>query len=150
MSVMEQYEMKTMFDELLKAKKQKLDMCELAIVRANNEIARLLSNINVLIVEIGGIKIPAYSTFSDILKANAFKKSYLSDIDMMHTQISNIKKDIKRLEEEYRLTYIEFEKVKYLQEKKRKEILANLKRKEQKSLDEITTILHKKDSIWAL
>ncbi len=139
--------MKTKFGVLVQAQKKKLDMCEMQIVRHNNEIAAINNQITTLISDIAQMQTPKQGSVDVLLHEIAHKKAYLFEIDTLREAIANLKAKIKALETEYRGLYIEFEKLKYLQEREHKNMLKAIKARESKELDEIAILLHKKERI---
>ena len=137
--------MKTKFDQLINAQKRKLDMCEMQIVRHNNEIAALQSQISAHIDQISKMQIPKGGSFDVFLQANARKRVLVSDIDSHQAHISAHKAEISKLEVLYRALYLEYEKLKHIQEKERENIIKAFKKRESKELDEIAILLHKKE-----
>lgn len=137
--------MKTQFDALIKAQEQKLNMCELQIVRANNQIASKQSEVNMLIAGLAELQRPDSGSFDTFLKANARKRAFVFEIDSIHEGIAALKAQIAALESQHRLLYVEFEKLKHIREKQREEMIKAMKRQERKELDEVAILLHKKE-----
>lgn len=137
--------MKTQFDKLIKAQEQKLSLCEQHIVRYNNDIAAKQSQVNGLISQIAQMSLPKAGDFSVFLQANAKKRVFIFEIDSLQEQIAKDKARIQELEQEYRLLCIEFEKLKYIRERERENLVKILKQKERRELDEVAILLHKKE-----
>lgn len=135
--------MKTKFDQLLNAQKQKMLLCEKEIVKINNEVAAFYNQIDFIVAQIAQIDIPKNADFEEFLKINEVKKAKLHDIESYKLKIAESKQIIKDLKEQYRILYIEFEKIKYLQEKEQANIIKLLRKKEQKELDEMAIVLRK-------
>ncbi|WP_299327686.1 flagellar export protein FliJ [uncultured Helicobacter sp.] len=137
--------MKTQFDALIKAQEQKLNMCELQIVRANNQVASKQSEMSALVAELARLQRPDSGSFDTFLKANARKRAFVFEIDSIQEGIAILKAQIAALESQHRSLYVEFEKLKHIREKQREEMVKAMKQKEQKELDEVAILLHKKE-----
>lgn len=134
--------MKTPFDALVLAQKKRLEVKELEILRTNNQIAAQYAKIDELQIALSQIIYPKEGDFSLFLKTNAQKKSLINDIDTHRTHISTLKAELKSLQEQRRIIYIEYEKYKHIQEREKEKILSELKRAESKNLDEIALLLY--------
>lgn len=134
--------MKTPFDALVLAQKKRLEAKELEILRTNNQIAAQYAKIDELQIALSQIIYPKEGDFSLFLKTNAQKKSLINDIDTHRTHISTLKAELKSLQEQRRIIYIEYEKYKHIQEREKEKILSELKRAESKNLDEIALLLY--------
>lgn len=134
--------MKTPFDALVLAQKKRLEAKELEILRTNNQIAAQYAKIDELQIALSQIIYPKEGDFSLFIKTNAQKKSLINDIDTHRTHISTLKAELKSLQEQRRIIYIEYEKYKHIQEREKEKILSELKRAESKNLDEIALLLY--------
>ncbi len=65
-------------------------------------------------------------------------------MDRIRYYISNLKLEIKKLQEQRKIIYIEYEKYKHIQEQEREKLLKELKQAESKNLDEIALLLYNK------
>ncbi|RDU51384.1 flagellar export protein FliJ [Helicobacter sp. MIT 01-3238] len=134
--------MKTPFDALVLAQKKRLEAKELEILRTNNQIAAQYAKIDELQIALSQVIYPKEGDFSLFLKTNAQKKSLINDIDTHRTHISTLKAELKSLQEQRRIIYIEYEKYKHIQEREKEKIISELKRAESKNLDEIALLLY--------
>lgn len=134
--------MKTPFDALVLTQKKRLEAKELEILRTNNQIAAQYAKIDELQIALSQIIYPKEGDFSLFIKTNAQKKSLINDIDTHRTHISTLKAELKSLQEQRRIIYIEYEKYKHIQEREKEKILSELKRAESKNLDEIALLLY--------
>ncbi len=140
-------QMKTKFDAILKAQKQKLSICEMKIAKTNAKALALQSAIDAMVAEAAQIEIPQSADFGTLLQIRAMKKSQINDIQSQQIQLAVLKQEVRTLKQEYKHIYMEFEKIKYLQEKEQEHILKALKQKEQKMLDEMGTLLYTKENL---
>ena len=134
--------MKTPFDALVLAQKKRLEAKELEILRTNNQIAAQYAKIDELQIALSQVIYPKEGDFSLFLKTNAQKKSLINDIDTHRTHISTLKAELKSLQEQRRIIYMEYEKYKHIQEREKEKIISELKRAESKNLDEIALLLY--------
>lgn len=134
--------MKTPFDALVLAQKKRLEAKELEILRTNNQIAAQYAKIDELQIALSQVIYPKEGDFSLFLKTNAQKKSLINDIDTHRTHISTLKAELKSLQEQRRIIYVEYEKYKHIQEREKEKIISELKRAESKNLDEIALLLY--------
>lgn len=134
--------MKTPFDALVLAQKKRLEAKELEILRTNNQIAAQYAKIDELQIALSQVIYPKEGDFSLFLKTNAQKKSLINDIDTHRAHISTLKAEVKSLQEQRRIIYIEYEKYKHIQEREKEKILSELKKAESKNLDEIALLLY--------
>ncbi len=72
------------------------------------------------------------------------KKALIQEIDELNLYLSSLKAQLRDKEEERKEVELEFEKIKYLQQKEIAQMLKNFKRKEQQELDEIAVMLFAK------
>ena len=136
--------MKTPFDSLVLAQKKRLDAIEQQIIRANNKIATKYTQIDELQIMLSQVTYPKEGNFSAFLKTNAQKKTLIDEMDRIRYYISNLKLEIKKLQEQRKIIYIEYEKYKHIQEQEREKLLKELKQAESKNLNEIALLLYNK------
>lgn len=135
--------LKSKFDPLLKGLKQKLNTCELAIAQINQKITQEEEAISELLVLISQIEIPSSGNALLFRELYEGKKAYLGMVDAHQLNISILKDERKKKQEEYKEQCLELEKIQYLISREIKEKLKLLKAKEQKELDEIATMRFK-------
>ena len=138
--------MKTKFDPLVQYQKQKLQLCETQIARLNAQVVNISTLIESLCEKLTEIKPPKIATFESFLRINEIKKMHISEITSLQNQSQSHKQEIATLKDTYKALHIEFEKLKYLQEKEQEKIFALLKRKEQRDLDETAILLYQKEN----
>ncbi len=129
------------FSSLLKIKKEDLRRIEILLQSKNNQKNLIFNEIESLYAKLKSMQIPKKESFG---KFTLFKESIFN----LHKEIEQKREVLKRLNEEieeiksnYQKAQIEFEKIKYIQEMENKKILETKRVKEQKELDEISSIL---------
>lgn len=137
-------QLKSKFDPLLKGLKQKLQACELSIAQINQQIAQKQEEIREFSVLISQIQVPASGNVLLFKESYEGKRVYLEMIDACGLEISALKNERKKKQEEYKEQCLELEKIQYLWNKEMQEKLRLLKAKEQKELDEIAMMRFKK------
>lgn len=135
--------MNTKFDPVLKIKKQDLNKCEADIIQNNQLIHSKNREIDVLLQELGEIDVPKSGGYWDFKNTQDIKKAFLGEIDKVRYEISTLKNIQKKLQESYRLAFIEYEKIKYLQDNEIKKVISKIKKNESKDLDEVGIMLFK-------
>lgn len=135
--------MNTKFDPVLKIKKQDLDKCEADIIQNNQLIHSKNREVDVLLQELGEIDVPKSGGYWDFKNTQDIKKAFLGEIDRVRCEISTLKNIQKKLQESYRLAFVEYEKIKYLQDNEIKKTILKIKKNESKDLDEVGIMLFK-------
>ena len=136
--------MKTKYSQLLKVKKQKVELIENEIALLNSKKELIKKEIEELILQINDIKKPKEGKFGVFLSA-----SY--SFDKLHSFKKN-KEDILKQKEgelaqkrqEYKMALMEYEKIKYLEDLLIEEKLDKIKKDEQKLLDELSQVIYKR------
>lgn len=137
-------QLKSKFDSLLKALKQKLQTCELSIAQINQQITQKQEEIRELSILLSQVQIPVSGNALLFRESYEGKRVYLEMIDACGLEISNLKNQKKKKQEEYKEQSLELEKIQYLWNKEMQEKLKLLKAREQKELDEIAVMRFKK------
>lgn len=135
--------MNTKFDPVLKIKKQDLDKCEADIIQNNQLIHSKNREVDVLLQELEEIDVPKSGGYWDFKNTQDIKKAFLGEIDRVRYEISTLKNIQKKLQESYRLAFVEYEKIKYLQDNEIKKTILKIKKNESKDLDEVGIMLFK-------
>lgn len=132
--------MKTRFDSLLKIKKQKLREKELEIIKINALIQEKFDEVQKYQEQIHELLTPASGNIQDFKMLAEYKQAFLFRIDSIHSEISELKAERSKRQEEYKLVSIDYEKTKHLQENEQKQFILALKKQEEKNIDEIASI----------
>lgn len=135
--------MNTKFAPLVELRKNSIQKCERELLQIENHIASKHSEIQALEEEFYSLEAPQGGSFRIYLTFEESKKIVLAQISSAQEELEvlNIRK--VTLQEQYRQLHIEYEKMKFLDQKARDEILKKLKRKERVEIDEMTMMLYK-------
>ena len=134
--------MTTKFSQLAKLRKQKLESIEIEIAIANRQKRDALSNIQRLNEEINLVVIPKKGNFSEISICNDAIRSVSIRKKAQEELIVSIDKHLEELQKAYKSANIEYEKIKYLEERELQKRIKKIKLKESKELDEIANMLY--------
>jgi flagellar export protein FliJ len=135
--------MTTKFSQLAKLRKQKLESIEIEIAIANRQKRDALSNIQRLNEEINLVVIPKKGNFSEISICNDAIRSVSLRKKAQEELIVSIDKHLEELQKAYKSANIEYEKIKYLEERELQKRIKQIKLKESKELDEIANMLYR-------
>lgn len=141
---------KTKFSPLVTVSKNKCDKTERALQECTAQLISAESALNDLIASLGTLIVPSSGNYGEYLAFSARKQEYYQQVDNKRLEIAGLKQTKKRLQQEFELAYRELEKAKYLENMEIKKILAAIKQKEEKDLDEMSVLLYarKKEEIW--
>ena len=136
--------MKTKYSQLLKVKKQKVEIIENEIALLNSKKEIIKQEIAELILQIDAIKKPKEGKFGIFLSTSySFKKlhSFKKDKEEILRQKES---ELTQKREEYKRALMEYEKIKYLEDLLIEEKLDKIKKDEQKLLDELSQAIYKR------
>jgi len=134
--------MTTKFSQLAKLRKQKLESIEIEIAIANRQKRDALSNIQRLNEEINLVVIPKKGNFSEISIRNDAIRSVSIRKKAQEELIVSLNRHLEELQKAYKSANIEYEKIKYLEERELQKRIKKIKLKESKELDEIANMLY--------
>ncbi|MDO7252655.1 flagellar export protein FliJ [Helicobacter cappadocius] len=135
--------MNTKFDSLLKIKQQQLDKCEIDIMQNNQLIDSKNRKIDILLQDLSEVNIPKNGGYWDFKNMQDIKKAFVNEIDKTKNEISRLKNIGKKLQESYKIAFVEYEKIKYLKDNEIKKMILKIKKNELKDLDEVGIMLFK-------
>lgn len=132
--------MKIQIDALLCVVEQKIKTKEAELSKINQDISFYQDKITHLLHEIQGLEIPKIGNSLLFKELYGNKKACLQMIDYERGEIAKLKCKEKEKKTELQALFLEKEKIKYLQQKEFKKILALTKKVEQNRLDEIASL----------
>ena len=135
--------MKTKYSQLLKVKKQKVEIIENEIALLNSKKEIIKKEIAELILQIDAIKKPKEGRFGIFLSASySFEKlhSFKKDKEEILRQKES---ELTQKREEYKRALMEYEKIKYLEDLEIEQKLDKIKKDEQKLVDELSQAIYK-------
>jgi len=134
--------MKKEFSDLVKIKKEDLKDLETKIREKNIQKESILKEIKELQNEIDSSSLPSEEKMGIL---NLFKESIKKTreaINQKKSFLKNIDQELESLQESYKEVSIEYEKIKYIDQLSTKRYKEKIQRKEQKDLDEISSLLY--------
>lgn len=134
--------MKKEFSDLVKIKKEDLKDLETKIREKNIQKESILKEIKELQNEIDSSSLPSEEKMGIL---NLFKESIKKTreaINQKRSFLKNIDQELESLQESYKEVSIEYEKIKYIDQLSTKRYKEKIQRKEQKDLDEISSLLY--------
>ncbi|HIY44483.1 MAG TPA: flagellar FliJ family protein [Candidatus Helicobacter avistercoris] len=134
--------MKTKFDALLLGLKQRVQNCENEIASIHFQITQAQEEICSCVQEIAQMQIPPAGNAMAFRELYAGKRAMVAKMDEKNIHLSSLKAQLKNKQEEHKLIELEFEKIKYLQQKEISSMLEKIKKKQNQELDEIAVMLY--------
>ncbi|WP_305862451.1 flagellar export protein FliJ [Helicobacter cholecystus] len=136
--------MRTKFDAILLNIRQKIAQCEREATLIYHQIQQTQQQIFSCTQSIAQMQMPLSGSTLAFRELYDGKKALIQEIDELNLYLSSLKAQLRDKEEERKEVELEFEKIKYLQQKEIAQMLKNFKRKEQQELDEIAVMLFAK------
>lgn len=133
--------MESKFTPIAKIKKQQRDKVEVKLAKARSQLRLFEDKMLQVDVQMQGLEQPLHGSmkqmriFQEQLYVIRVQKEQLKE------QIVLIKQRIENLKAAYKQAHMEFEKIKYLEQKEVEEWLQKLKKQEQLDMDEIASVL---------
>lgn len=121
--------------------RQRMRNCENEIALISNQIQQTQQEILCCIQNIAQIEIPQSGSSLALSEVYSGKRALIRQMEDSNLLLSSLKSQLKDKQEEYKGMQLEFEKIKYLQQREVSAILDKHKRKESQELDEIATML---------
>lgn len=129
----------TKFTQIVKIKKQALEKIEINLTKSRNKLSMLKNELNDLLDQISNHKFPKKGSSIEINSNLAIIKIYNDQKNDLSEKINLTNKEIMHFEHLYKNAYLDYEKIKYLEEEEIKKIILKAKKQEQLMLDEIAT-----------
>ncbi|WP_394955280.1 flagellar export protein FliJ [uncultured Helicobacter sp.] len=136
--------MKTKFSAILDVRHKALQSHERKMMQHNLLIAQKQTEIDAFMHDIAQVQFPKIGDFGAYLALADTRDRLLGHVDTLHAELSQLKSQAKALREEYKTLHIEYEKIKYLDTKEQESKLKAIKITQDKELDEISIILHRR------
>ena len=123
-------------------RKKKVDEVELLLQKNAQNIIAKQQEVDALVAELATLEEPKSGIYQAFLTFIYHKEEYHANIDFKMQELAALKQEKKRLEEDFKLQNIEYEKAKYLEDLERKKILHKTRIQENKELDEVSVMLY--------
>jgi len=136
---------KSRYEPLVKLKKKSLDSAERALIGANNELASATDKLKFSYEELSRMTLPTQGSVGEFTQATAMIHAQHQTIEQYQNKVQVAKFNQHQMRERYKAAMIDFEKFKYLEIQEMKARLKHLKAQEAKMLDEIGTMIYKKE-----
>ena len=136
---------KSRYEPLVKLKKKSLDSAERALIGANNELASATDKLKFSYEELSRMTLPTQGSVGEFTQATAMIHAQHQTIEQYRNKVQVAKFNQHQMRERYKAAMIDFEKFKYLEIQEMKARLKHLKAQEAKMLDEIGTMIYKKE-----
>ncbi|CUU68367.1 hypothetical protein FFA43_07220 [Campylobacter hyointestinalis subsp. hyointestinalis] len=129
--------MNTKFSQVIKLKKQNLDKIEICLAKCRTLRSQLEDLLKKATLELGSYKFPKGGNFI-VMKSSLEEQRLLREHkDDLMEKLNLNQKEIMHYELQYKKAYMEFEKIRYLEQEEIKKILEKAKKDEAIMLDEI-------------
>ncbi|ANE34958.1 flagellar FliJ family protein [Campylobacter hyointestinalis] len=129
--------MNTKFSQVIKLKKQNLDKIEICLAKCRTLRSQLEDLLKKATLELSSHKFPKGGNFI-VMKSSLEEQRLLREHkDDLIEKLSLNQKEIMHYELQYKKAYMEFEKIRYLEQEEIKKILEKAKKDEAIMLDEI-------------
>lgn len=136
---------KSRYEPLVKLKKKSLDTAERELIGANNELASATDKLKFSYEELSRMTLPTQGSVGEFTQATAMIHAQHQTIEQYQNKVQIAKFNQHQMRERYKAAMIDFEKFKYLEIQEMKARLKHLKAQEAKMLDEIGTMIYKKE-----
>jgi len=133
--------MKTKFTSIVKFKKQSVDNIEIELTNINAQINQTINDIEIVNQNLAELSPPRSGSFAELKSYQELFTAHIFSIDELKSKLEsqNMKKNQIKLK--LKEAYLEYEKIKHLDDLEKNRILAEIKRKEEEELNEISVML---------
>lgn len=139
--------MKSRYEPLVKLKKQALDKAEQQLMTANTEVTLSDAVLLNAYAELSSLKSPLNGPIGELFQAQMILQAQHREIQACRLRVERARANQHSAREAFRLSRIEFEKFNYLELQEVEAMIAKVKYEEAKILDEIGTMIYKKELI---
>lgn len=134
--------MKTKFSGVVQVAKKNIDRLELILASSRAKANKLATDIEILTTNLKSYKFPKNGDFILIKIGLEEQRLLRKQKDDIQEQLNLVRTQISHYENQYKKAYIEFEKMKYLENEEIKKNIQKVKRLESIALDEIAVQRH--------
>lgn len=133
--------MTSKFTPIVKVRQQEMDKIETLLVKARYQKRVLEENLVSLMVQIEQLEEPKSGTI-------ALMSVFMENLTIIRREKNTLeekllikKKEVLQFQEQYKKAHVEYEKIKYLEQKDFEETIKKIKKQEQLDMDEISNML---------
>lgn len=129
--------MKTLFTPIVKVKKFEVDKIQIRLQQIESVIEQTQQTLKQIQYQILSITLPQEGNFGQILAQQMIKNAYLQELSEHQSHLHHLLHKKQECLEEKKKADLDYEKMKHLHDKESSRLVALLKAKEAKELDEI-------------
>lgn len=138
---------KSRYEPLVKLKKKSLDNAERALIGANNALSSASDKLNRAYEYLSHMTIPTHGSVSKFSQATAMIHAQHLSIEQCQEALQTAQMKQQQMREHFKSAMIEYEKFKYLEVQEMNAQIKKLKDQEAKMLDEIGTMIYKREVV---
>jgi flagellar export protein FliJ len=139
--------MKSKYTPLVKLKKRELDRAEGDLISANNALTRANNALDSAYLLLSSLSLPSSGTVHEFTQSQIMIQAQHYEIEQCADMLAKAKEQQDRMQRQFKLSMIEYEKFKYLEYQETQAHIAKTKKEEAKMLDEIGVITYKRESV---
>lgn len=132
--------MKSKFSQVVKVKKQALDLAEARVAKARNNVVICEQNHEKAKAVLAKFILPQSGTTSELNESLKLVSLMRNEIRALNEKLEISKRELMHFSHQYKNANLEYEKMKYLEQEDIKKILKQIKHKESIELDEFAVI----------
>ena len=136
---------KSRYAPLVKLKKKSLDTAERALIGANNALSSASDKLNRAYEELSHMTLPTKGSMGEFTQATAMIHAQHQSIEEYQQALQRAEEHQVQMREHFKAARIDHEKFKYLEVQEMNAQLKLLKDQEAKMLDEIGTMIYKRE-----
>lgn len=133
--------MKTKYDKLVQVRKSQADQLEAEIAQVRISIKNQELEIDRKQSELSTVVIPKQGSIAILQEYSAAKKVMNLQIKQLVQRLEETKKELNSVQLKYKLAMMEYEKSKHLRDTEMQKTIMEMKKQEQKDIDEIASQL---------
>lgn len=138
---------KSRYEPLVKLKKKSLDSAERALISANNALTSATDNLSRAYQELSLMTLPTHGSIGEFTQASVMINAQHLTIEQCQNALQVAQQHQYQMRERFKAARIDFEKFKYLEVQEMNAHLKQLKAQEAKMLDDIGTMMYKKEAL---
>lgn len=132
--------MKSKFSQVVKVKKQALDLAEARVAKARSNVVICEQNHEKARAVLAKFQLPKNGTTNELNESLNLVGLMRNEIKALNEKLEISKRELMHFTHQYKNANLEYEKMKYLEQEDIKKILKQIKHKEAIELDEFAVI----------
>lgn len=138
---------KSRYEPLVKLKKKSLDNAERALIGANNALSSASDKLNQSYEYLSRMTLPTHGSVSELSQATAMIHAQHLSIEQCQQSLQSAQLKQIQMRENFKQAMMDYEKFKYLEVQEMNAQIKALKNQEAKMLDEIGTMIYKRETL---